>query len=67
VTAAVMQRVSLAIEAMEQIRRQTRDVCDPRKTGEAAAQIALTAIRAQSQLEIVLREMVEATKEEAAE
>jgi NTP pyrophosphatase (non-canonical NTP hydrolase) len=71
VTAAVMHRVSLAIEALEQIRKQSREACDPRRTGDVSAQIAMTAIRAQSQLEVALREMVQAIRgedeEEAAE
>lgn len=71
-TAAVMHRVSLAIEALEQIRKQSRDACDPQKAGGVSAQIVMTAIRAQSQLEVALKEITAAIRganddEEAAE
>lgn len=63
-TAAVMHRLSLAIEAIEQCRREIRSACsgNPDVVGRATAAASFSAIRAQAQVELVLREMVEATK-----
>ena len=64
-TAAVMHRLSLAIEAIEQCREEIRRACarDADVAGKASADATMSAIRAQSQIEIALREMVEATRE----
>lgn len=62
-TAAVMHRLSIAIEAMEQCRRSIRGTAaDSRNCGKHAADATLSAIRAQTQVEQALKDMVEAIR-----
>jgi hypothetical protein len=67
-TTAVMHRLSIAIEAIEQCRKSIRGTAsDSRNCGTHAADATLSAIRAQTHIEQALKDLVEATKEEAAE
>jgi hypothetical protein len=60
--------MAIAIEAIEQCRKSIRGtVADSANRGSHAADAALSAIRAQTQIEQALRDMVESVKEEAAE
>ena len=63
-----MHRLSMAIAACEQARAEMKRVLvgTPEERGHAAAGVTLSVIRAQSQMETVLNEMVEAVKEEDA-
>jgi hypothetical protein len=68
-TAAVMHRLSMAIEAIEQCRKEITRTCSgrPEVVGAASASASFSAIRAQSLIEVALNEMVEATKGEEGE
>lgn len=61
-----MHRMSIAIEAIEQCRKEIRNCCSgkPEKQGAAAAAAAFSAIRAQTQIEQALKDMVQATRNE---
>lgn len=63
---AVMHRLSIAIEAMEQCRATLRGATsvEPIAHGRAMAAATLSAIRAQTQVEQALKDIVEAVRGE---
>lgn len=67
-TAAVMHRLSIAIEAMEQCRRSIgKTITDSERRGQHAGDATMSAIRAQTQVEQALKDLVEAIRGEEEE